>query len=110
LFASSLFGFHVFFQAEQVQGPEAPVLIEPSIQVAQRFRIELIDAVAAFPNFGDQLRGVQYAKVFGNGWAAHVEASRDLIHRLPAFAQAIENGTSRGVGDGVKNAAFLRNH
>ncbi len=79
-------------------------------RLAQRFGIEPVDAVAAFADFGDELGVVQNAKVFGDGGAADVEAAGDLVDGLSAVAQAVENGAAGGVGDGVKNAAFLRNH
>jgi hypothetical protein len=96
----------VFFQTEQVQGPEPAVLLQPPVQFAQRFRIEPVDTVAPFADFGDQLRFVQYAEVLGDGRTADVEAPRNLMDWLAAIAQAIQNGAARGVGDGVKNAAI----
>ena len=98
------------FETEQVQGPKPPVVFQPAIQIAQRFGVQPVDAIAAFTDFGDELRGVQYAKVFGDGGTADVEASGDLVDGLSAVTQAVQNGAARGVGDGVKNSAVLRNH
>ena len=53
---------------------------------------------------------MQDAKVFGDGGAADGEAAGDLVDGLSAVAQAVQNGAAGGVGDGVKDAAFLRNH
>src|SRR6185369_16467947 len=73
LLASFFFGFHVSLEAEQVQGPKPPVVFQPAIEIAQRFGVQPVDAVAAFTNLGDELGGVQYAKVFGDGGTADVE-------------------------------------
>ena len=94
-------------ETEQVQGPEPPVVFEPAIQIAQRFGVQPVDAVAAFPNFGDELGGVQHAKVLGDGGTADVEASGDFVDGLSTVTQAVQNGAASGVGDGVKNSACL---
>jgi hypothetical protein len=48
--------------------------------------------------------------MFGDSRTADVKASRDFVDGLSTIPQAVENGASSGVGDGVKYDVFVRNH
>lgn len=93
----------MLFQAEQVEAPEAAVLIQPTIEFPQGLGIEPVNAIAAFANFRHQARVIEYAQMFGDGRTADVKAAGDFVDRLSATSQAVENGAAGGVGDSVKN-------
>src|SRR5262249_4176577 len=95
---------------EQVDCPEPPVSLQPTVQFAQGLGIEPIYAIAAFALFLHQMRLVQNTQVFRDGWPAYLEAAGDLVNGEPAIAQPIEDGAAGGIGDGLKDVRFLRNH
>jgi hypothetical protein len=59
-----VFGFYKGFEAGKVCAPELAVLIEPGIYRAQRFGIELVNAVTAFAVFLHQVGAAQETEVF----------------------------------------------
>ena len=78
--------------------PELAVLIEPGVDGAQRFGIELVDAMAAFAMFMDQVSAAQEAKMFRDGGAGNREGSGDGSGGLAAAAQQIKDGAAGRVG------------
>jgi len=69
----SLFGFlRVFgldktFEIGEAHLPEVSILIEPGINGAERFGIEMVDAMPALAVFVNQMSAAQQAQVFGDG-------------------------------------------
>jgi hypothetical protein len=59
-------GFDKGLQVGQAGAPEAAVLLNPGVDGAERFGIELINAVAAFAMFADQVSAAQKAQVLGD--------------------------------------------
>ena len=59
-------GFNKGFQVIQACGPKHAILLDPGIDRAQRLRIKLIDAVAAFAMLAHQMCPAQQAKMFGD--------------------------------------------
>jgi hypothetical protein len=58
-----VFGFHKGFQVAQARGPELAVLLNPRVDRAQRFRIQLIHTMAAFPVLANQMSTAQQTQV-----------------------------------------------
>jgi len=82
----SVFGFYKSFEAGEVCAPEAAVLVEPVVYRAERFRVELVDAVPAFAVFTHQVGAAQKAQVFGDGRSGDREGSSDFSSGLAAPA------------------------
>ncbi|MGC2020649.1 MAG: hypothetical protein WA654_06270, partial [Candidatus Sulfotelmatobacter sp.] len=73
-----MFGFHELFEAGQIRAPEAAVLIEPGVDGAERFRIELVDTVAAFAVLLHEMGAAEEAEVFGDGGAGNGKGASDF--------------------------------
>ena len=101
---AGVFGFDEGFQAGQVRAPELAVGIEPGVDGAQRFGIELVDAVAAFPVFVDQVSAAQQAQVFGDGGAGNREGAGDGAGGLAATAEKIKHGAAGGVAQCLESS------
>ena len=97
-----VFGFDKCFQVGQVDAPEAAVLFEPGVDGAERFGIELVDAVAAFAMFADQVGAAQQAQVLGDRGTGNRESSGDFSGGLAAAAKQIEDGAAGGIGQGLE--------
>ena len=74
------------FQVGEIHAPEGAVLVEPGVYGAERFGIELVDAVAAFAVFPDEVGAAQQAQVLGDGWTGDREGSGDFSGGLAAPA------------------------
>jgi len=97
-----VFGFDEGFQVGEAMGPEGAVLLDPRIDGAQGFRVELVDAVPAFAVFADQMCSTQQAQVLGNSRARDGERFGDLSSGLAASAQKVEDSTARGIGQSLE--------
>jgi hypothetical protein len=60
---AGVLGLHESFQASQARVPEGAVLVEPVIHGPQRFGIEMVETVAAFPMLIYQVCPAQQPKV-----------------------------------------------
>ena len=96
-------GFHEGFQVGQAVHPEGAVLLDPGVDGAERFGIEVIDTVAAFAMFANQVGPAQEAQMLGDGRARDGESVGDLAGRLTAAAEEIEDGAARGIGQGLES-------
>src|ERR1700689_5473850 len=90
------------FQVVETGGPEVAVLADPGVDGAQGLRIKLVDTVAAFAVFANQVRAAQQAQVLGNGGTRDRESVGDLPRRLAAAAEEVEDGAARGIGQGLE--------
>jgi hypothetical protein len=97
-----VFGFDELFQAGQTDAPEAAVLVEPVVYGAERFGIELVDAVAAFAMLVHKVGATQQAKVLGDGGTGNREGSGDFSGGLAAPAQQVEDGAASRIGQGLE--------
>jgi len=97
-----MFGFDEGFQVVQAGGPEGAVLLDPGVDGAQGFGIELINPMAAFAVFADEVSAAQQAQVFGDGGAGDRESSGDLSGGLAAAAEKVEDGAAGGIGEGLE--------
>ena len=97
-----VFGFHKRFQIVQARGPELAVLLDPGVDGAQRFRIELIYTMAAFPVLANQVSTAQQTQVLRDCRAGNGESAGDLSRGLRATAQEIENGSAGRIGEGLE--------
>ena len=84
-----VFGLHEGFQVVQARRPELAVLLNPGVDRAQRFRIQLIHTMAAFPVLANQMSTAQQTQVLGDGRAGNRERPGDLPRGLRAPAQEI---------------------
>src|SRR5579863_4572572 len=89
-----MFGFDEGFQVVQACSPEDSVLLDPGIDGAQRFRIELVDAMAPFAVLADEVGAAKQAQVLGYCGAGDRERSGDLAGRLAATPEEIKNGAA----------------
>ena len=62
-------GFDKSLQVGQAGLPEDAILFQPGIHSFQRFRVELVKAVAAFPTFLHQMGAAKQSQMFGDGRA-----------------------------------------
>jgi hypothetical protein len=98
----SILGLDESFQVAQVRAPEAAVLLDPGVNGAKWLWVELVDAVAAFAVFADQVGSAKKAKMLGDGRARNWESFGDLSCRLAAAAQQVENGTPGRIGESLE--------
>ncbi len=99
-----MFGFHEGFQAVQTGGPENSILLNPGVDRAQRLRVELVNAIAPFAMFTNQVSPAKQAQVFGNCGTGDRECIGDLSGGLAAAAEKIENGATRGIGQSLEGS------
>lgn len=97
-----MFGFHEYFQIVQTIGPEDTVLIDPRIDGAQRFRIELIHPVATLAVFSDEVGAAEQFQVFGDCRPRDRKSAGDLPRGLTSAPQQIQNCAPRGIGQRLK--------
>jgi hypothetical protein len=95
-------GFYEGFQVRQTVAPEGAVLLDPGVDGTERFGIELVDAVAAFAMFADQVGAAQQAKMFGDGGARDWEGFGDVSGGLAAATEQVEDRAAGGIGEGLK--------
>lgn len=100
-------GFHKRFQIVQARGPELAVLLDPGVDGAQRFRIELIHTMAAFPVLAHQVSTAQQTQVLRDGRAGNRKCAGDLSRRLRATSQEIENGAAGRIGESLKGGFVM---
>jgi len=98
-----MLGFDECLQVVEAGGPEDAVLLNPGIDGAERFGIEVVDAMTSFAVLADQVRAPQKAEMLRNGRTRHREGAGDLSCGLAAAAKQIEDGTAGGIGKGLKS-------
>jgi hypothetical protein len=97
-----MLAFYKCFEAGKVRAPEAAVLVEPVVDGAEGFGIELIDAVAAFAMLVHEVGAAEEAEVLGDGRTGNGKGSGDFSGGLAAAAEEIEDGTAGGIGESLK--------
>ncbi|MGA8431906.1 MAG: hypothetical protein WB729_18925 [Candidatus Sulfotelmatobacter sp.] len=93
-----MFRFYERLEAGQIGTPEAAIVFEPGIYSAKRFGVELIDAVAAFAVFENQLRAAQKTEMLRDSWTRNRKSLGNMPSRLTATAKQVENGAPCGIG------------
>jgi hypothetical protein len=72
---------------------------------------EAIAAFSAMPLLRDETGIQQDAKVLGDRWAAHLEMSRNRVHRAVVLDEEIEHPAARGMADRPKDIRLpIGNH
>jgi hypothetical protein len=79
-------------------------LLDPGVDGAERFGIQLINTVAAFAVFADQVGTAQEAEVLGDGGSGDGEGLGDLSGGLAAAAEEIEDGAAGGIGESLEGS------
>jgi hypothetical protein len=97
-----MLGFYEGFEVRQAAHPEAAVLLDPGVDGAKRFGIQVVDAVAPFAMFSNQMGAPQEAQMLGDGRARDREGFCYLAGGLTATTQKIEDGAARGIGQGLE--------
>jgi len=97
-----VFGFDERFQIVEAGRPEDAVLLDPGIDGAKRLRIQLINPIAAFAVFADQMGAAEKSQVLGDGRAGDGKGFGDLSSGLAAATEKIEDGATGGVGEGLE--------
>src|SRR5208283_4130257 len=98
-----MLGFDKGFQVVETGAPENAVLLDPRVDGAKRFRVELVYAMAAFAVLTDEVGATQQAQVLRDRGAGHGEGAGDLSGRLAAAAEQVEDGSAGGIGQGLES-------
>ena len=104
---SRVLGFHKRFQVVQACGPEDSVLLDPGINGAKRFRIQLVNAIPSFSVLTDQMRTPQQTQVLRYRWARDWEGAGDLSRGLCSAAQKVENCSACRIGQSVEGGLVV---
>lgn len=102
LLFGGIFGFDESFQVVQAGSPEDAILLDPVIDGAEGFGIELIDAMAAVAILADKMSAAEQAQVFGDGRSRNWKSAGNLPRRPRAAAEKIEDGAARGIGKSLE--------
>ena len=94
--------FDECFKAVKASRPENTVLINPGVDRAQRFGIELVDAVSTFAMLADEVSPAQQAEMLGNRRTRDRESAGDLSGGLGTATEKIQNGAAGGIGEGLE--------
>jgi hypothetical protein len=84
-----ILGFDEGFQIVQAGGPEDTVLLEPGVDGAEWFGIQLVNPVAAFAVFADEMGTAKKSEMFRDGGSRDRKGIRELAGRLAAAAEQI---------------------
>jgi hypothetical protein len=95
--------FDESFQVGETRAPETAVLLDPGVDVPEWFRIELIDAIAAFAMLAHQMGATQQAKVLRDGRTRNRESFCYLSGRLASAAEKVEDGPASRVGKSLES-------
>ena len=90
-------GFHKCFQVVQACGPEDAVLLDPRVDGAERFGIELVDAVAPFAMLADQMSAAQ-ADADASRWPGRETGNALAICPAGWLPRRSRSRTARRVG------------
>jgi len=82
--------------------PERTILFQPRVHRFQRRGIELIKAITSFPPFLHQVGASQQTQMPGYGGTGNWKGLRNLTGRATALPQQIQDGSPRGIGQGMK--------
>ena len=88
--------------------PHVAVVREPVVDVLERGRIELIQAIAPDLDLAHELGLAQNAQMPGNSGTADREIARDAAHRLAAVLQQRQNRAPGGIGQRLEHIARVR--
>src|SRR5215469_13498135 len=106
--------FDVSLQVAQALAPERFVIPEPTVNPAQRPRVEPADSSRAVLPCRDQASRSQQAEMLRDGRPAGPEVRRDLSHRVPPAAQHRQDLPASGIcnrpEDCVRLCAHHGNH
>lgn len=105
---ASVLGLDQRFQIVQAIHPKRAILLDPGIDRAQRFRIEMVDAVSAFTLLPDEVGSSQQAQMLGNRGPGDREGAGNLPGRLGAATEKIEHGATRGIGESLEGGLVRR--
>jgi hypothetical protein len=99
---AGVLGFDEGFEVSQAGAPEAAILLDPGVDGAERFGVELVDAVPTFAMFSHEVGVAEQAEVLGDGGAGDREGFGNLSGGLAAAAEEVEDGAAGGIGKGLK--------
>jgi hypothetical protein len=88
-------------------GPEP---VEISVQRFQTGRIHRVDATSAFRAVGDQTCILEHPQVLGDRGAADWKVVSQLAHGAWADDEALENGTTGAIAQGIPRVYFVSYH
>jgi hypothetical protein len=73
-------------------------MLDPGVDSAERLRIELVDSIAAFAVFADQMGAAEKAQVLGDGGTGYGKGFGNLPGGLATAAEEIEDRATGGIG------------
>jgi hypothetical protein len=76
---------------------------DPVPYLAESFRDEVVAAFAAVPLLCHETGIEQDAEVLGDGWAAHLEMSRNRVDGAVGLGEKIEHPATRGMANCAKD-------
>src|SRR5579872_1569641 len=91
----------VTLQAVETLLPEPAVALQPAGDRLQRYRVHLIQALAAQPRVDHEPGVAQNLQVLGDGRAAGPEISRESAGVRRPGPEAVQDGPARRVRDGA---------
>lgn len=97
-----VFSFDECFQIVETGSPEDAVLLDPGIDGTERFRIELVDTMAAFAMFTHQMCAPQEAEVLRDCGTRDRKGAGNLPGWLAAATEKIKYGAAGGIGQGLE--------
>ncbi len=87
-----------------------PKSVEISAQRFQAGRVDSVDATSPFRAVGDQTRMLQHPQVLGDGGTADWKVASQLAHRAWAGHEALEDGATGAIAQGVPRVYFVSYH
>jgi hypothetical protein len=73
-------------------------LLDPGVDGAEGFGIEVVDAVAAFPVLADEVGTTEKTEVLGDRGPRDGKGAGNLAGGLAAPTKQVENGAAGGIG------------
>jgi hypothetical protein len=99
-----VFGLDESSQVVEAHAPEAAVLLEPGIDCAEGFGIELVDAMTAFTVLADEMGATQQAQMFRDRRTRDGKSLSNVSGGLAAAAQEVEDGSAGRIGERLEGS------
>ena len=96
----------MILESLEVIVPEPLVMRDPVPHRAELFRDEAVAAFAAVPLLRHETGIKQNAQVLGDGWAAHLELSRNRVDGAVGVEEEIQHPATRGMANCPKDIRF----
>src|SRR5262249_24209878 len=91
----------------EVVVPEPLVVRDPVPYWAESFGDEVVAPLSAMPLLGHETGIDQDAEVLGDGWAAHLEMSRNRVDGTVGLDKEIEHPATRWIADRPKDILLV---